>query len=54
VIIYPPLPNATNPPLLAGAGLGVRSVTKRQVEVTMFTAGVGTLEDLQVGKLVES
>lgn len=28
-------------------------LTKRQIEVTMFAAGVGTLEDLKVGKLVE-
>jgi isopentenyl-diphosphate delta-isomerase len=27
-------------------------LTKRQIEVTMFTAGVGTLEGLKVGKLV--
>jgi len=27
-------------------------LTKRQIEVTMFAAGVGTLEDLKVGKLV--
>ena len=28
-------------------------LTKRQIEVTMFAAGVGTLEDLQIGKLNE-
>jgi len=28
-------------------------LTKRQIEVTMFAAGVGTLEGLRVGKLVE-
>jgi isopentenyl-diphosphate delta-isomerase len=28
-------------------------LTKRQIEVTMFAAGVGTLEDLQIGKLIE-
>lgn len=28
-------------------------LTKRQIEVTMFAAGVGALEDLQVGKLIE-
>src|SRR5215204_3852989 len=28
-------------------------LTKRQIEVTMFAAGVGTLEGLKVGKLVE-
>jgi len=27
-------------------------LTKRQIEVTMFAAGVGTLEGLKVGKLV--
>jgi len=45
-----------------GEGLGrraepveaVRSKTKRQIEVTMFAAGVGTLESLKVGKLVEN
>ena len=44
-----------------GEGLGrrvepvetMRSMTKRQIEVTTFVAGVGTLEDLKVGKLVE-
>jgi len=57
----PPLSNATDSPLLSGEGLGrrvelvetVRSMTKRQIEVTMFAAGVGTLEGLKVGKLVE-
>jgi isopentenyl-diphosphate delta-isomerase len=28
-------------------------LTKRQIEVTIFATGVGTLEDLKVGKLVE-
>jgi len=53
----PPLSNATDSPLpfalsgvpaksKRGEGLGVRSVT-------MFAAGVGTLEGLKVGKLVE-
>ena len=28
-------------------------LTKRQIEVTMFAAGVGTLEGLKIGKLVE-
>jgi isopentenyl-diphosphate delta-isomerase len=28
-------------------------LTMRQIEVTMFAAGVGTLEDLNIGKLVE-
>ena len=27
-------------------------LTKRQIEVTMFAAGVGTLDGLKVGKLV--
>ena len=31
----------------------VKSKTKRQIEVTMFATGVGTLERLKVGKLVE-
>ena len=39
--------NATNPPLPLGEGLGVRSnLTKRQIEVTMFAAGVERLEGL--------
>ncbi len=61
---------ATNPPsrstpvgLRSREGLGVRStekavemmkLTKRQIEVTMFAAGAGTLESLQAGKLVHS
>jgi len=28
-------------------------LTKRQIEVTMFASGVGTLESLKVGKLFE-
>jgi isopentenyl-diphosphate delta-isomerase len=28
-------------------------LTKRQIQVTMFAAGVGTLEELKVGKLIE-
>ena len=28
-------------------------LTKRQIEVTMFAAGVRTLEDLKLGKLVK-
>jgi len=28
-------------------------LTKRQIEVTMFAAGVGTIEGLKVGKLIE-
>lgn len=58
---------ATDPSLLLGEGLGVRSLkatavstektvemmklTKRQIEVTMFTAGVETLERLKAEKL---
>jgi hypothetical protein len=52
------IPNATDSPLLVGRvpfrveGLGVRSkLTKRQIEVTMFAAGVEKLEGLKVGKL---
>src|SRR5690606_24867960 len=30
----------------------VMKLTKRQIEVTMFAAGVGTLEGLKVGKLI--
>jgi len=43
--------NTTDSPLPVGEGLGVRSkLTKRQIEVTMFSAGVGSLEDLIAGK----
>ena len=49
-----PIANATDSPLPVGEGLGVRSMTKRQIEVTMFAAGVGTLEGLRVGKLTET
>jgi len=54
--------SATDSPLPVGEGLGVRStekavemmkLTKRQIEVTMFAAGVGTLEGLKAGRLVE-
>ena len=44
--------NATDSPLPVGEGLGVRSkrvrsnLTKRQIEVTMFAAGVEKLEGL--------
>jgi isopentenyl diphosphate isomerase/L-lactate dehydrogenase-like FMN-dependent dehydrogenase len=47
--------------LPVGEGLGVRSteqavemmkLTKRQIEITMFAAGAGKLEDLKDGKLV--
>ena len=60
--IHPLIPNATDSPLLSGEGLGVRStenavemmkLTKRQIEVTIFAAGVGTLEGLKVEKLVQ-
>jgi hypothetical protein len=45
--------NATDSPLHLGEGLGVRSMTKRQIEVTMFAARVETLEGLKVGRLIE-
>ena len=49
-----PISNATDSPLHVGDGLGVRSkLTKRQIEVTMFAAGVEKLEGLKVGKLIE-
>jgi len=51
MITHPLISNATNPPLLSGEGLGVRSITKRQIEVTMFAARVEKLEGLKVGKL---
>ena len=41
-------------PSPSGEGLGVRSnLTKQQIEVTMFAAGVGTFEGLKVEKLLE-
>ena len=46
-------------PFLKAAAISTRSVvqmmklTKRQIEVTMFAAGVGTIEGLKVGKLIE-
>lgn len=55
--IHAPISNATNPPLPLGEGLGVRSkrvrsnLTKRQIEVTMFEAGIGTLEDFIIYRL---
>ena len=36
-----------------GENLEKVRLTKRQIEVTMFAAGVGTLKGLKVGKLVE-
>src|SRR5689334_21722286 len=35
------------------SGVQMMKLTKRQIEVTMFAAGVGTLEGLKDGKLVE-
>ena len=58
----PLISNATDSPLLSGEGLGVRStekavemmkLTKRQIEVTVFSAGVGMLEGLQDNRFVE-
>jgi hypothetical protein len=46
---HPLISNATDSPLSQGEGLGVRFLTKRQIDVTMFAAGVGTLEGLKVG-----
>jgi len=34
--------------------IDLMKLTKRQIEVTMFAAGVGTLEDLKIGKLLVS
>lgn len=49
----PLISSATDSPLPAGEGLGVRSkLTKRQIEVTMLAAGVETLEGLALS-LVE-
>ena len=57
---HPPISNATDSPLLSGEGLGrrvelvetVRSLPKRHIEVTIFAAGVETLEGLKVKKLI--
>jgi len=49
----PFISNVTDSPLPVGEGLGVRCMTKRQIEVTMFVAGVEKLEGLKVGKLIE-
>src|SRR6266545_3426798 len=35
------------------SAIQMMKLTKRQIEVTIFATGVGTLEDLKVGKLVE-
>ncbi len=45
-----PILNATDSPLLSGEGLEVRS-TKRQIEVTMFAAGVDNVESLKKSNL---
>ena len=50
---HPLISNATDSPLPVGEGLGVRSMTKWQIEVMMFACGVENLEGLKVGKLVE-
>ena len=64
---HPLISNATNPLSLRerarrradGSSFAHRveaarsNLTKRQIEVTMFAAGVGTLKGLKVGKLVE-
>ena len=40
-------------PSPVGEGLGVRSIlTMRQIEVAMFAAGIGMLEGLEFGKMV--
>jgi hypothetical protein len=36
-----PISNATDSPLRLGEGLGVRSLTKKQIEVTMFAGETG-------------
>ena len=49
-----PISDATDSHLLLGEGLGVRSkLTKRQIEVTMFAAGVGKLEGLRNTTLIK-
>jgi len=46
------IPKSKRFPSPVGEGLGVRlNLTKRQIEVTMFTAGVERLEGLQVDLL---
>jgi len=53
--IFHSVSNATDSPLPLGEGLGVRSnLTKRQIEVTMFAAGVEKLEGLTHGSLIGS
>jgi hypothetical protein len=62
-MIAPPLlSSTTDSPLLLGEEIEVRStdkavetmkLTKKQIEVTMFAAGVEKLEGLKVGKLIE-
>ena len=47
----PPTENATELPLALRVGVGARSnPTNRQIEVTMFSAGSGRLEEVK-GKL---
>ena len=51
-----PLSTTTDSPLLLGEaaeGVGVRSNTKRQIEVTMFAAGVKEIKELEHWKLLE-
>jgi len=43
-----PISNATDSPLLSGEGLGVRSIPKKQIEVTMFACGVEKMESLKI------
>jgi hypothetical protein len=58
IMIQYPISNATNPPLPLGEGLGrrvepvetVRSLPKRQIEVTMFVAMVGKFEGWEVSE----
>ena len=41
---HPLISNATDSPLPAGEGLRVRSLPKRQIEVTMFAAGSNNIQ----------
>jgi len=52
ITTHPPISNATDPPLPVGEGLGVRSMPKQQIEVTILAAGVEALEGLKVGNVI--
>jgi hypothetical protein len=45
-------PNETNATLHLGEGSGARSITKQQIEVTMFATGAETLDSLEAETLI--